>query len=164
MTDSEIKLKKCPFCGTDSAKIVRYGDSRKSTIYECGECGCTLETSEEFNHGEYWNRRPQYDKVVEQNESLQTELKQKTQECEGLKRQYNNLCKYQLEEKSRIEQDHVNFIDEIIRYKQALDEITDICCAKTKNCHMGCFICSTKCNENKILDIIKKAKEVNNEG
>lgn len=59
----------------------------------------------------------------------------------------------------RLEQ-HESIIN---RYKQALDKIKDICCAKTKNCHIGCLICSTKCNENKILDIINQAKEVNNE-
>lgn len=46
----------CPFCGGE-AEIVRKGDGRKSTIYQCTECSCTLETSETFNHGELWNRR-----------------------------------------------------------------------------------------------------------
>ncbi len=51
-----MKLKPCPFCG-GAAYIERVGDNRKSTIYECGACGCRLETGEEFNHGGTWNRR-----------------------------------------------------------------------------------------------------------
>ena len=46
----------CPFCGGE-AGIERYGDHRASTIYECGSCGCRLETGEEFNHGFIWNTR-----------------------------------------------------------------------------------------------------------
>jgi hypothetical protein len=49
-------LKPCPFCGGE-AEIERYGNSRQSTIYACTECGCLLETGEEFNHGARWNTR-----------------------------------------------------------------------------------------------------------
>ena len=51
-----MELKPCPFCGGE-AKIERVGDFRKSTIYACTECGCRLETEEEFNHGTRWNAR-----------------------------------------------------------------------------------------------------------
>jgi len=46
----------CPFCGGE-AHIERVGDRRASTVYECGSCGCYLETCEEFNHGRIWNER-----------------------------------------------------------------------------------------------------------
>ena len=46
----------CPFCGS-KAEIERYGDSRKSTIYSCTNCGCSLETGEEWGHGRRWNER-----------------------------------------------------------------------------------------------------------
>lgn len=49
-------LKPCPFCGAE-ATISRRGDRRESTLYMCTECGCTLETSETFNHGADWNCR-----------------------------------------------------------------------------------------------------------
>lgn len=50
------KLLPCPFCGAE-AEIERRGDRRVSTIYSCTECGCMLETGEEWGHGERWNRR-----------------------------------------------------------------------------------------------------------
>lgn len=49
-------LAPCPFCGGE-AEIERVGDARKSTIYSCTNCGCSLETGEQFNHGAAWNRR-----------------------------------------------------------------------------------------------------------
>lgn len=52
----EIELKPCPFC-QGSASIERLGDRRQSTIYSCDWCGCTLETGEEWGHGEQWNNR-----------------------------------------------------------------------------------------------------------
>ncbi len=54
-----IKLLPCPFCGGE-AKIMRYGDRSQSTIYECQECGCRLETGEEWGHGNDWNNRHNY--------------------------------------------------------------------------------------------------------
>jgi len=52
----EVTLKPCPFCGGE-AEIIRKGDHRKSTQYTCLECGCFLETPEEWNHGKTWNER-----------------------------------------------------------------------------------------------------------
>lgn len=57
----------CPFCGSE-AEIERYGDSSKSTIYQCQSCSCSLETGEEWDHGSDWNRRapdPVREKLVE---------------------------------------------------------------------------------------------------
>lgn len=51
-----LRLKPCPFCG-GPAQIERFGNTRVSTIYACDECGCRLETGEEFRHGRSWNRR-----------------------------------------------------------------------------------------------------------
>lgn len=51
-----LELKPCPFCN-GSATIERYGNASYSTIYTCDECGCRLETGEEFNHGSCWNTR-----------------------------------------------------------------------------------------------------------
>lgn len=53
-----IDLKPCPFCGHADPSVERMGNSRVSTQYECGMCGCRLETGEEWNHGSDWNRRP----------------------------------------------------------------------------------------------------------
>ena len=52
-----MKLKPCPFCGNEEPYIERYGSSRQSTQYVCGNCGCTLETGEEWDHGSDWNKR-----------------------------------------------------------------------------------------------------------
>lgn len=46
----------CPFCGSE-AEIERLGDHSRSTIYKCTNCGCSLETGEEWDHGRDWNRR-----------------------------------------------------------------------------------------------------------
>ena len=51
-----MKLLPCPFCG-GKASIERFGNTRVSTQYSCDDCGCFLETGEEFNHGRAWNRR-----------------------------------------------------------------------------------------------------------
>lgn len=51
-----VHLESCPFCG-GAARIERRGDFRCSTIYSCTNCGCRLETCEERDHGEEWNRR-----------------------------------------------------------------------------------------------------------
>lgn len=51
-----LRLVPCPFCG-GQAEIEQFGNTRRSTIYCCQECGCKLETGEEFNHGRAWNRR-----------------------------------------------------------------------------------------------------------
>lgn len=53
-------LKPCPFCG-GKAEIERYGTPRQSTIYQCEDCSCFLETGEEFNHGRQWNDRSNKD-------------------------------------------------------------------------------------------------------
>ena len=50
------ELKPCPFCG-GPASIEQYGDRSQSTIYNCDNCSCSLETGEEFNHGAQWNCR-----------------------------------------------------------------------------------------------------------
>ncbi len=52
-----MKLDPCPFCGNAEPEITRYGTPRVSTQYECGWCGCHMETSEEWDHGRDWNRR-----------------------------------------------------------------------------------------------------------
>lgn len=58
MTDitAKLALLPCPFCGGE-AEIERIGDRRVSTVYRCCQCGCSLETGEEWGHGEHWNRR-----------------------------------------------------------------------------------------------------------
>ena len=52
-----IKLLPCPFCGDPDPEIERYGTPRVSTIYSCSNCGCSLETGEEWDHGKDWNKR-----------------------------------------------------------------------------------------------------------
>lgn len=51
-----MKLLPCPFCGSE-AEITRYGTSRYSTVYNCTNCSCMLETGEEWDHGRQWNQR-----------------------------------------------------------------------------------------------------------
>jgi len=63
------ELKPCPFCGGE-AEITQYGDSRKSTQYECTDCGCRLETGEEFNHGAAWNTRANGDQWISVDDRL----------------------------------------------------------------------------------------------
>lgn len=60
-------LKPCPFCG-ESASIERYGTRRFSTIVSCDWCGCSHESSEEFNHGREWNTR--HNPAIEELEGL----------------------------------------------------------------------------------------------
>lgn len=52
----DIELLPCPFCGGE-ASIEQYGNPRQSTIYQCNDCSCRLETGEEWDHGADWNRR-----------------------------------------------------------------------------------------------------------
>jgi hypothetical protein len=54
--DPREALEPCPFCNGE-AEIHRRGDHRVSTIYRCTNCGCRLETGEEFSHGKRWNER-----------------------------------------------------------------------------------------------------------
>jgi hypothetical protein len=54
---SNIKLKPCPFCG-GKCDIERIGTSRVSMQYQCGECGCSLETGETWLDDDCrWNTR-----------------------------------------------------------------------------------------------------------
>ena len=46
----------CPFCGA-GARFERLGTPRQSTIVACDECGCRLESGEEWGHGSTWNTR-----------------------------------------------------------------------------------------------------------
>lgn len=55
-SDIVERLRDCPFCG-GTAEIERHGTPRQSTIYACNECGCRLETGEEWDHGADWNKR-----------------------------------------------------------------------------------------------------------
>lgn len=52
------ELLPCPFCG-GKAEIERYGTPRQSTIYNCTECGCRLETGEEWGYTQ-WNKRVEF--------------------------------------------------------------------------------------------------------
>ncbi len=57
-----MQLEPCPFCESE-AHIERLGDRRQSTQYNCDNCGCFLETGEEWDHGKQWNRRPVEEKL-----------------------------------------------------------------------------------------------------
>lgn len=56
-----------PFCKGD-AEIERMGTPRQSTIYSCTECGCRLETGEEWGHGRIWNERAAPDGLTNSDE------------------------------------------------------------------------------------------------
>jgi uncharacterized Zn finger protein len=51
-----LPLLPCPFCG-GKAEFERIGTRRQSTIVTCTNCGCTLETGEEWGRGSQWNTR-----------------------------------------------------------------------------------------------------------
>lgn len=55
--EQAIKLRPCPFCGSDDVIISQYGTHLRSTLYVCENCGCRLETGEETNYGTRWNER-----------------------------------------------------------------------------------------------------------
>ena len=61
---TEAKLKPCPFCGGET-EITQRGDNRQSNIYNCTECGCTLETGETWEVPSRWNARPIEDALLE---------------------------------------------------------------------------------------------------
>lgn len=75
-------LKPCPFCNA-RAEFERKGDARRSTIIRCTFCGVTLETAEEWNHGEDWNRRPAEERLQEENFALAAGQCQKGYSDEG---------------------------------------------------------------------------------
>jgi len=97
------ELKPCPFCGGE-AEISRYGDKRKSTIYTCLDCGCTLETGEEYGHGRAWNTR--------------TESGTKAISKEELKRSTNQEIRHQIDidELERELSDTKARLDEAVEY------------------------------------------------
>jgi len=53
---SRAELLPCPFCG-GKAEIEQEGSPRRSTSYACTDCGCRLETGEEWRFGRRWNER-----------------------------------------------------------------------------------------------------------
>lgn len=86
MTDTQavrmvLGLLPCPFCG-GKAEIERFGNTRVSTIYSCDECGCSLETGEEFNHGRAWNRRAAAPSVQPDREVIER-VQQMVVDCEA---------------------------------------------------------------------------------
>jgi Lar family restriction alleviation protein len=52
----------CPFCGGE-AEITRYGTQKVSTVYDCTNCGCSLETGETTDFGKQWNTRKNLSKT-----------------------------------------------------------------------------------------------------
>lgn len=54
---ASTSLKPCPFCGGE-AEVRRAGTIRRSTIIECTDCGCSLESNEHSHWiGSQWNTR-----------------------------------------------------------------------------------------------------------
>lgn len=72
VTTDHAELAACPFCG-GAASIERFGNTRVSTQYLCDDCGCFLETGEEFHHGRAWNRRPREDALLAEIAALRGE-------------------------------------------------------------------------------------------
>lgn len=66
-----IELKPCPFCGGEAA-IERLGTRRFSTIYQCQNCSCSLETGEEWDHGADWNVRATDARIAALEEALRS--------------------------------------------------------------------------------------------
>ena len=89
----------------------------------------------------------QYNKVVEQNRALQAELKDKTAECEKLKKAAFTLA------------EGLNF------RQKMLDEIENFAKRHCNSCEdNGQQLCSSNyCYRHYLLDIIKKAKENKND-
>ena len=63
MSEEKQELKNCPFCGGE-AEIERFGNNRCSTIYACTDCGCRLETNEEWGFGDRWNTRAENPRIA----------------------------------------------------------------------------------------------------
>ena len=175
MTDKEIIID-----GVDVSECLHLENGmcnaeRESDGYTCWEC-CDPDSSNCY-YKQLQRTKAQYDKVVEQNKSLQTELKQKEQECEELKniisypKYRNEIAIKELKNKSQEE-----LIEEIVRchqigesttqcvygplriendrYKQALDEI--------ENFMIYEFSGQNEWVKTSVLNIINKAKEVKN--
>lgn len=58
MTEQEIDLVDCPFCG-GKAEIKRRGNAKQSMIIGCTNCSCTLESGDVvgLTTNYAWNRR-----------------------------------------------------------------------------------------------------------
>ena len=133
-----------------------------------GECGCSDEEMCKDNPKCFYKKalkqlqrnQAQYNAVVEQNKSLQQDLKRKTAECEALKEKYKWYDHYK--DSALANKDLCNKkIDEIGRCREALEEIKGIAC--NEMCDMlghFCAGCDDKpsCKTLKILDIISKVK------
>lgn len=154
--------------GVDVSKCKHYGDNIFYTCNEtCTKDGgitCTIcEDNPNCNFKQLQRTTSQYNAVVEQNKNLQSELKQKEQECEELKGEIT-LGGGKLSDKIR-----ANVFTELQyennRYKQALDEIESYTRKQfCENCDVNGFPPNCEyCEYYEYVDIINKAKEVNNE-
>ena len=90
-----VELAACPFCG-GAATIERFGNTRVSTQYHCDDCGCFLETGEEFHHGRAWNRRHREDALLSEIAALRGDLAKTGRDYSELRDSFdavsNKLC------------------------------------------------------------------------
>jgi hypothetical protein len=84
---SEIKLKPCPFCGSE-AEIKRRGTARQSMQITCTNCGCELESGDVVgltrSDGLAWNRRHPHDALVAERDELRKALERAARDLDLL--------------------------------------------------------------------------------
>lgn len=162
-------------CEFRTTRFLGYEGQNYCEIYDCV---CEEPIGDDCDHKQLQRTTVQYNTVVEQNKSLQRELKQKQQECEGRLKERDNVldeCIRYQEEMGKLQKSQFCIayekdcykeckqgncaIKNSYRYKQALDEIEKIITPVEypdvdRKINYG-SVCHTQ-----ILDIINNAKEV----
>lgn len=144
-----MKNKKIIIDGVDVSGCNYYADYNHCMMRstECNRDNCYYKQLQRLT--------AQYDKVIEQNKSLQTELKQKEQECEELKKEKELLV-------GKIANSVFDEFEELDRYRKALEEIERFLNRTTCNiCKLDSLEVCEECNVKRLKDIVSKAKENN---
>lgn len=131
LVEDMAKLLPCPFCGGE-AEIERIGDRRQSTIYICTNCGCSLETGEEFNHGQQWNARDEAAAITVLKDRLPADDRELVERLRMMAKQASEVGKMMAQSKSLRQAGHSPPRDDLYMWPtpeqttewQAADRIT----------------------------------------
>ena len=84
-SNSADVLLPCPFCGGSDIDFTR-GTARHSTIYQCQDCACQLETGETWDAPSRWNTRnpATADEIERLRAALQQSRSAVIEECAAL--------------------------------------------------------------------------------